>query len=240
MSVSSTPRVTVQAPSTWRDPASHFEVALTDPWYRMLLQLTDLMQRSTVQFWAGRGVRAAYLPVTTGSISSPMGLGSDSTPVKIELEGVPTYLADSMRFLLELGQGALAHVLRSGELDRVARDVIAPHYGAQREVAEQCLDTLLPADVRWRSHTGAGMFSWLWFDEPWFDDLELYRRMKRENVFVVPGRHFFVDPAEHDHARRCVRLSLSAEADVLRRGIEVLARVVGEMRDAAEGGGRCD
>ncbi len=103
MSVSSTPRVAVHAPSTWRDPASHFEVALTDPWYRMLLQLTDLMQRSTVQFWAGRGVRAAYLPVTTGSISSPMGLGSDSTPVKIELEGVPTYLADSMQFLLEYG-----------------------------------------------------------------------------------------------------------------------------------------
>ncbi|MEV4924334.1 asparagine synthetase A [Streptomyces roseoverticillatus] len=89
------------APSTWRAPDSHFEIALSHPWYRMLLQLTDVMQRATVDFWSGRGVRAAYLPVTTGSISSPMGLGSDSSPVRVELEGVPTYLADSMQFLLE-------------------------------------------------------------------------------------------------------------------------------------------
>jgi asparaginyl-tRNA synthetase len=91
------------APATWRDPGSHLATALTDPWYRMLLELTDVAQRATAQFWYERGVRAAYLPVTTGSISSPMGLGSNSTPVKVNLQGVPTYLADSMQFLLEYG-----------------------------------------------------------------------------------------------------------------------------------------
>ena len=44
-----------------------------------------------------------FLPVTTGSISSPMGRGSDSTPVKVNIQGVDTYLADSMQFLLEYG-----------------------------------------------------------------------------------------------------------------------------------------
>ncbi|WP_244501226.1 asparagine synthetase A [Streptomyces sp. TP-A0874] len=103
MSTHETEKSALSAPGTWRDPDSHFEVALTHPWYRMLLQMTDIMQRATVEFWAGRGVRAAFLPVTTGSISSPMGLGSDSLPVRVELEGVPTYLADSMQFLLEYG-----------------------------------------------------------------------------------------------------------------------------------------
>jgi asparaginyl-tRNA synthetase len=101
VSTHATEVLALSAPGTWRAPDAHFEVALSHPWYRMLLQLTDVMQRATVEFWAGRGVRAAYLPVTTGSISSPMGLGSDSSPVRIELEGVPTYLADSMQFLLE-------------------------------------------------------------------------------------------------------------------------------------------
>jgi asparaginyl-tRNA synthetase len=91
----------LSAPRTWLTPDSHFEVALVHPWYRMVLQMTDIMQRATVGFWAERGVRAAYLPVTTGSISSPMGLGSDSSPVRVDLEGVSTYLADSMQFLLE-------------------------------------------------------------------------------------------------------------------------------------------
>lgn len=44
-----------------------------------------------------------YLPITTGSISSPMGLGSDSSPVQIEIDGKVTYLADSMQFILEYG-----------------------------------------------------------------------------------------------------------------------------------------
>lgn len=44
-----------------------------------------------------------HLPITTNSISSPMGLGSDSLPVKVELHGIDTYLSDSMQFLLEYG-----------------------------------------------------------------------------------------------------------------------------------------
>ncbi|GAA2786433.1 asparagine synthetase A [Streptomyces rameus] len=103
MSAQTMETLSFAAPRTWRDPDSHFEIALSHPWYRTLLQMTDIMQRATVEFWAGRGVRAAYLPVTTGSVSSPMGLGSDSSPVRVELEGVPTYLADSMQFLLEYG-----------------------------------------------------------------------------------------------------------------------------------------
>ncbi|ONI91328.1 asparaginase [Saccharothrix sp. ALI-22-I] len=75
---------------------------LQDPWYRHVFELTDLFHTATVDFWRRRGGRAAYLPLTTGSVSSPMGRGSDSSPVRVVLEGVPTYLADSMQFLLEL------------------------------------------------------------------------------------------------------------------------------------------
>lgn len=76
---------------------------MSDPWYRALLELTDVFNAATVDFWRTRRVRAAYLPVTTGSVSSPMGIGSDSTPVAVEVAGVKTYLADSMQFLLEYG-----------------------------------------------------------------------------------------------------------------------------------------
>ncbi len=42
-------------------------------------------------------------PITTGSISSPMGLGSDSVPVAVNIRGNKVYLADSMQFSLEIG-----------------------------------------------------------------------------------------------------------------------------------------
>jgi asparaginyl-tRNA synthetase len=76
---------------------------MTDPWYRNLARLQDTLTRSTVRFYGERGISTLHLPLTTGAISSPMGLGSDSMPVKIEIDGAPTYLADSMQFMLEFG-----------------------------------------------------------------------------------------------------------------------------------------
>jgi asparaginyl-tRNA synthetase len=76
---------------------------LDDPLYAALVDLQDLVNYETAQFWRARRVRALHLPVTTSSVSSPMGLGSDSLPVQVDLFGVPTYLADSMQFLLEYG-----------------------------------------------------------------------------------------------------------------------------------------
>ncbi|MDB5656509.1 MAG: Asparagine ligase [Tardiphaga sp.] len=90
-----------EPPRAWRHPVEHLRAALTSPWYELLLDLQDAVTRTTVNFFSARGLRAAHLPVTTGSISSPIGLGSDSLPVAIELHGERVYLADSMQFLLE-------------------------------------------------------------------------------------------------------------------------------------------
>lgn len=70
---------------------------------QLVVRLQDLMTTATLDFWRSEGALNMHLPITTSSISSPMGLGSDSLPVKIDLFGVPTYLADSMQFMLEYG-----------------------------------------------------------------------------------------------------------------------------------------
>lgn len=76
---------------------------LDDPKIALLVDLQDLVTRQTTEFWAAHGARNMHLPVTTNVISSPAGLGSDSLPVRISLGGQPTYLADSMQFMLEYG-----------------------------------------------------------------------------------------------------------------------------------------
>lgn len=92
---------TVVPPQSWIDPETHYLKALEGDWYRGLLALQGAITTSTVRFWAERGVPSGHLPVTTGSISSPMGLGSDSRPVAVNMFGVRTYLCDSMQFGLE-------------------------------------------------------------------------------------------------------------------------------------------
>ena len=88
-------------PNTWVNAKTHYLKAINDPWYKLLVKLQNLFSVETMKFYQSLNILTLHLPVTTGSISSPMGKGSDSYPVKIQLEGVDTYLADSMQFLLE-------------------------------------------------------------------------------------------------------------------------------------------
>ena len=90
-------------PNTWKNLDTHYIKALDTDWYKLLVKLQNLLSVETMKFYEKKDIYAIHLPVTTGSISSPMGRGSDSSPVKINLEGVETYLADSMQFLLEYG-----------------------------------------------------------------------------------------------------------------------------------------
>jgi asparaginyl-tRNA synthetase len=128
----------LKAPHSWRSQDTHYEVALTSPWYKALFELTDIFHNATVDFWRQMGVKAAYLPLTTGSISSPMGRGSDSTPVKVEVEGVPTYLADSMQFLLEytcrLSPNGTYYVMPSFRGERADATHLCQFYHSEAEI----------------------------------------------------------------------------------------------------------
>ena len=93
----------LEMPNSWNDYNNHFLTTMENPWYKFLVKLQNFITVETMKFYEKKGIITMHLPVTTGSISSPMGRGSDSLPVRINLEGIDTYLADSMQFLLEYG-----------------------------------------------------------------------------------------------------------------------------------------
>ena len=70
----------VQPPRSWVEPTGHFLALLESDWYRGLVRLQDAVTVLTTSFWAERGVRNLHLPITTGSISSPMGRGGREEP----------------------------------------------------------------------------------------------------------------------------------------------------------------
>jgi len=87
---------------TW-DRQDHYILALDNPWYHTIAEILNVISWSTSAFFLNREMMTLQLPITTNSISSPMGLGSDSKPVQVNLMGIDTYLADSMQFMLEYG-----------------------------------------------------------------------------------------------------------------------------------------
>ncbi|XP_076866634.1 uncharacterized protein LOC143517736 [Brachyhypopomus gauderio] len=89
-------------PRTWEHPQSHSTLAIKSQWYRNLFQIQNTLFHSTIEYFNNKCKYAyALTPITTDSISSPMGLGSDSEPVLVNVLGQDMYLADSMQFVLE-------------------------------------------------------------------------------------------------------------------------------------------
>lgn len=93
----------VRPAGLWAGAPGYHKEVLRNPWYRLLGELQNSFNELTVEFWRARGGQTLHLPITTGAVSSPLGLGSDSVPVGVDLGGAPTFLADSMQFMLEMG-----------------------------------------------------------------------------------------------------------------------------------------
>jgi asparaginyl-tRNA synthetase len=91
----------VTPPKSWKNLDTHYREVLVSDWYKIISRLQNNFVCYTHEFYKQKGYEFQMLPITTGGVSSPMGTGSDSTPVKIAISGVETYLADSMQFFLE-------------------------------------------------------------------------------------------------------------------------------------------
>ena len=90
-------------PRTHASEPGAFLEAMRSPWHGLVVDLHDTILRATVDYARSLGLKALYLPLTTRTITCPTGLGSDTCPVPVTVNGVETYLPDSLQFLLEYG-----------------------------------------------------------------------------------------------------------------------------------------
>ena len=146
-----------------------------------------------------------------------------------------SFLANSALHAPQLVQATVARALEDDGIDTVVASLITPFYVERRKHVEVLLASSLPAGINWRLHASeGGMFAWLWVDEEWFEDLDLYRILKDRCVFVVPGRHFFTEPERERglgrHPRQCVRISMTADLDAVTEGVALLADALAGMR----------
>lgn len=91
----------IKPPKSWGDLNTHYTHTFNSVWYKNLLYFQNEFNYATVEFYRNKRYIAMQLPITTGSVSSPMGLGSDSLPVKVNISGMDIYLTDSAQFFLE-------------------------------------------------------------------------------------------------------------------------------------------
>jgi valine--pyruvate aminotransferase len=148
------------------------------------------------------------------------------------IDAMVSFIANTSLHAPQFPQAVLAQALDSGCLDDLTTSVIKPYYLARRDTAECLLYEILPGSIDWHLHASrGGMFCWVWVDEPWFDDTELYYLLKLKKVVIAPGRYFFTYPLSlANHGIQCFRISVTVDESALRDGIEHIAEGLQELQ----------
>jgi valine--pyruvate aminotransferase len=162
---------------------------------------------------------------------SKLGLPGVRTGIVIANQEVINLLSN-MTAITSLAPGGVGPVvvnelLRQNQLTALCDDVIRPFYQTRCQLAVRWLKESI-ADNRLHIHMPEGaIFLWLWFEGLSITTSELYQQLKKEKLLVVPGKYFFPGQATvSDHAESCIRMNYVQSEEDLRKGIDILARVL--------------
>lgn len=135
-----------------------------------------------------------------------------------------------------LGQQMVAGLIESGEILHLGPQTLRPFYEKRSQFAVESLTAKLRQHgVNGKIHMSEGaFFLWLWLPDLPISASELYERLKRRKVLVVPGEPFFFGLEEPwGHARQCLRLNFAQPANVLERAFEIIASEVAAIMKGA-------
>ena len=126
-----------------------------------------------------------------------------------------------------LGPTIARELFNTGEILTLSNRLIKPFY---RQRAQQAVDWFRAAlkGLPYRIHSPEGaIFLWLWFADLPISSQELYERLKKRGVLIVPGHNFFPGmDSEWRHQQECIRVSYAGDGNVVRQGIEIIAQEV--------------
>ncbi len=170
---------------------------------------------------------------------SKLGLPGVRCGIVIASEAI-TQALTNMNGIISLAPGsigpAIAHrMIVQGDLLQLSSEVIKPFYQQKSQRAVSLLQQAID-DPRFRIHKPEGaMFLWLWFDQLPITTMELYQRLKRRGVLIVPGEFFFIGQQdEWDHAHQCLRMNYVQDDELMQKGIAIIAEEVMQAYQSGE------
>ncbi|HEY5954403.1 MAG TPA: valine--pyruvate transaminase [Terrimicrobiaceae bacterium] len=125
-----------------------------------------------------------------------------------------------------IGQAIVLPLVESGEILRLAREVVRPFYQRKSQLAQAWIAEFFDEGLDYHVHVSEGaLFLWLWFRGMKISAETLYGRLKDRGVLIVPG-HYFGASEDWRHGHECIRLSFAMDESSVREGIAILAEEV--------------
>ena len=159
---------------------------------------------------------------------SKLGLPGARTGIVIANEEVIKAFTN-MTAITSLAPGGVGPIIvnqliKENLLIPLCNEVILPFYQKRSQLAVRLLRQAID-DPRVNIHKPEGsLFLWLWFEDLPIPTGELYERLKRRGLLVIPGKYFFPGQIEAGrHAESCIRMNYVQSEEELQRGINILA-----------------
>ena len=175
--------------------------------------------------WTGHTIHVLSL--------SKLGLPGTRTAFVVAPERVASAIASMVAITglanTNVGQAIAGPLMASGEITRLAREVIRPFYMRKRDAALAAVREFFPQDAAYALHESEGaLFLWLWLENSRRTSHEIYENLKKRGVLVVPGEYFFFGTAADGWAHRheCVRISYAMDDDTVRAGLKIIGEEI--------------
>lgn len=143
------------------------------------------------------------------------------------LSGIITLAPNSV------GAALMTRMIENQEIDHLTEQIIKPFYRRRLDRARE-LFTQHFANLPVLMHKPEGaFFIWLWMQDLPISTQELYARLKKQHVYVIPGEEFFIDiDPSWEHTRQCIRINYGQNEDQLARGFSVIAEELRSLYSA--------
>jgi len=162
---------------------------------------------------------------------SKLGMPGVRTGIIIAREEITAAVA-SMNAIISLapvsyGAGLALDLVRSREITRMSHDLIKPYYQDRAEKATEWVWEALTGTPFYIHKPEGAFFFWLWFKDLPITSAELYERLKRRGVLIVPGHYFYPGlDEEWGHKTECIRMNYTPEEQKVRQGIQIIGEEV--------------
>ncbi len=126
-----------------------------------------------------------------------------------------------------VGASLMTRLMKDNELMPLCNNIIKPFYQQKADTAVKVFNEVFIGLPVYLHKLEGAFFMWLWFKESKIKSEELYKNLKKHNVFIIPGHNFFIG-VEDDwpHKHECIRINYAKDESTLRKGLETVKELL--------------
>lgn len=164
---------------------------------------------------------------------SKIGLPGVRTGIVVASESIVQLIQEANSILQlapsNLGQYFLMELLKDNKMEYLIQEYILPFYKNQRDQTLKFIHSYFQKNkVPFIYHKNHGaFFIWLGFPKSKLTSMDIYKKAKKKNLFIVPGEWFFYGLGKKfNQSKNFIRLTFSRNLKEIEKGIDILAKII--------------